>query len=349
MPLCGRLFSRLGLRRRGLCLAMAVVCFHPAFIWMAGGVNNDILCVMLGLYALAATAEWAAAPSVRTIVPVALGVGLSMMAKLSGGLLAPGIAVVFLWRAGQDVRRSRRELGRYIRQFALFAAICVPLALWWQVKNAVLYGTPLTYVPGMSDQSSQYIGQYSVWQRLFGLPAESFRSPFILWEREGAPFNEYSIPLATLKTAVFDETALFSSGTAVGEGSGADSGAALGAAVETTAAACRADSISRMDLAPSRAQSSPIHTGTRTNSHRGISSNLNCFNKYRALPAKAPSTTPPKSQNMGRLHRDDDFSSGSGASFCSGVAAGTGAGVAVGSSVGEGEGEAVGTGLCRGA
>lgn len=216
MPLCGRLFSRLGLRRRGLCLAMAVVCFHPAFIWMAGGVNNDILCVMLSLYALAATAEWAAAPSVRTIVPVALGVGLSMMAKLSGGLLAPGIAVVFLWRAGQDVRCSRRELGRYIRPFALFAAICVPLALWWQVKNAILYGTPLTYVPGMSDQSSQYIGQYSVWQRLFGLPAESFRSPFILWEREGAPFNEYSIPLATLKTAVFDETALFSSGTAVG-------------------------------------------------------------------------------------------------------------------------------------
>ena len=216
MPLAGRLFSRLGLYGRGLCLAMAVVCFHPAFIWMAGGVNNDILCVMLGIAALSTTVKWAQSPSVRTILPVALCVGLSMMAKLSGGLLAPGIAVVFLWRAGRDVLADRRALRGYVRQFALFAVICVPLALWWQVKNAVRYGTPLTYVPGMSSQSSQYVGGYSVWQRLFGLPIESLRSPFLLWAREGGAFNEYSIPLATLKTAVFDETALFSADTTVG-------------------------------------------------------------------------------------------------------------------------------------
>lgn len=216
MPLAGRLFSRLGLNGRGLCLAMAVVCFHPTFIWMAGGVNNDILCVMLGIAALSATVRWAREPSVRTIVPIAFCVGLSMMTKLSGGLLAPGIAVVFLWRAGRDILADRRALTRYVRQFALFAVITVPLALWWQVKNAVRYGVPITYVPGMSSQSSQYIGTYSVWQRLFGLPMESLRSPFLLWAREGGAFNEYSIPLATLKTAVFDENALFSADTAVG-------------------------------------------------------------------------------------------------------------------------------------
>lgn len=212
MLLCGRLFRQLGLSGKPLLLAMSIICFHPTFVLLGGSVNNDILSVMLGLAALVCTIRWYWSPSIRTILPVALTVGASMMTKLSGGLLAPGIAVVFLWRAGKDFLADNKRWRPYFYQFALFAVVCVPLALWWQTRNFILYDTPLAYVPGMSANSSQYIGTYTLWQRLFGMPVESLTNVFEAWKNHGAVYNEYSIPLALFKTAVFDESTFFSSG-----------------------------------------------------------------------------------------------------------------------------------------
>ena len=220
MLLCGRLFYQLGLKGRGLILATAIVCFHPIFVLLGGSVNNDMLSITLGLAALSCTVSWYNAPSLRTILPVALTVGGSMMTKLSGGLLAPGIAVVFLWRAWQDIRTDNTSYKRYIGQFAAFAVVCVPLALWWQTRNLILYGTPPAYVPGLSSQSSQYIGDYSLWQRLFGLPLDSLTNVFEAWESQGAAYNEYSIPLALFKTASFDENTLFAAGVNATESAG---------------------------------------------------------------------------------------------------------------------------------
>ncbi len=220
MLLCGRLFCQLGLKGQGLILATALVCFHPTLILLAGSVNNDMLSITLGLAALSFTVSWYNAPSLRTIMPVALAVGGSMMTKLSGGLLAPGIAVVFLWRAGRDIRADKAQLRVYFRQFAAFAAVCVPLALWWQTRNLILYDTPLAYVPGLSSQSSQYIGDYSPWQRLFGLPLDSLTNVFEAWKSQGAAYNEYSIPLALFKTASFDESTLFAAGVSATETTG---------------------------------------------------------------------------------------------------------------------------------
>ena len=71
MLLCRRLFELLGLRGRGAVAAMGVVCFYPAFILLAGSVNNDILSVTLMLAALVTALQWWQEPTLPRILAVA--------------------------------------------------------------------------------------------------------------------------------------------------------------------------------------------------------------------------------------------------------------------------------------
>lgn len=64
-------------------------------------------------------------------------------------------------------------------QFAIFGVVCVPLGLWWQVYNFILYQMPLSYVPMLSLKDAQYIGDYSIWERLFDPSLEQFKSVFV--------------------------------------------------------------------------------------------------------------------------------------------------------------------------
>lgn len=211
MVIVYRLFRLLKLPDAGLLPVMAIICFHPTFIIMAGSVNNDLLSVTLALYALYAAVRWFQTPSPYHILTVALGVGLSMMTKLSGGLVAPGIALLFLWKWVESYKKKDGSFQRLFGQFVLFAAVCIPLGLWWPVKNALAYHIPITYVPALSENSGQYLGEYSVAQRLFALPKESLSRIFMAWKNNTyhSSYNEYNCLLSLLKTSVFGEFTLF--------------------------------------------------------------------------------------------------------------------------------------------
>jgi hypothetical protein len=134
--------------------------------------------------------------------------GLAMMTKLSAGLLAPAIGLLFVWRwvTAYGTYRFMKLTG----QFALFGSVCVPLALWWQVKNALLYRLPLTFVPALSENSGQYVGDISPLARWFGLEKDCFGQLFVAFQHQGATYNEYNPTLSLLKSALFGEFTLFS-------------------------------------------------------------------------------------------------------------------------------------------
>ena len=210
MLICHRLFKTLGLNKLSLVIPMAIICFHPTLIIMAGSVNNDILSITFALAAILAAVKWYKEPTLPKILLTALLIGCSMMTKLSGALIAPGIAILFLSRFFQDVKADRSNLFKYLKQFVLFAFLCVPLGLWWQVKNAVQFGLPITFVPSLGSNSGQYLGNYSVFQRLLELPKESLQRIFMAWpDSYGSSYSEYNCLLALLKTSVFGEFTLF--------------------------------------------------------------------------------------------------------------------------------------------
>ena len=121
-----------------------------------------------------------------------------MMTKLSVAMVAPAIAVLFAVKFFQS-----RAFKRLIGQFAAFAAVCFPLGLWWGVRNLIRTDTPLTYVPDIGKSNIQYLGDYSVWRRLFDV-----RTPDV-WIARGKSYGydyfDYNIPLTMLKTSVFGE------------------------------------------------------------------------------------------------------------------------------------------------
>ena len=198
-----RILRFVKLKGTPLVISMAILCFHPFFVLMSGFYNNDPLCVLFMLLSMLLALRWYREPTLKRIIPVALCVGLGMMTKLSGWMVAPAIAVLFLYVFVKNIKAWLK----YIGQFAIFGAICAPLGLWWQVRNYILFKVPLTYVPFLNEGDPQYSGNMSLAKRFFdfGNGQLSFVYDAFTDPNFGAPFNEYNPTIGLLKTAVFDE------------------------------------------------------------------------------------------------------------------------------------------------
>ena len=196
-----RIFRWVKLSGLPLIIAMAVMCFHPTFVLMGGFFNNDILCVMLMLLSVMFALRWYREPTLKRIIPIALCIGLGMMTKLNAWMVAPAIAVIFLYVFVKNIKAWKRYLG----QFALFGAICAPLGLWWQVRNLIAFKVPLTYVPYLSEKDVTYCGDMSAAQRLFDFGNGQLSFVYDAYTAYGAPYDEYNPTLGLIKTSLFDE------------------------------------------------------------------------------------------------------------------------------------------------
>ncbi len=196
-----KIFRRLGLKDSGLIVATAVIAFCPTFYIMAGSVNNDVLSIAFILGALYNTICWYKSRKMGRILCIALCVGLGMMTKLSVWMVAPPIAMIFLYVFFNDLRNVKKYLG----QFAAFLGVCVPLGLFWAVRNLVRFGVPLTYIPRLSEHSQQFVGNVPALTRLFGFSPDQFSNVAEQFTMYGGSYNEYNPLVGFFKTSVFDE------------------------------------------------------------------------------------------------------------------------------------------------
>ncbi len=194
-----KIFRQIKLSGTPLIVAMALICFHPTFVIMAGSFNNDILSILFIMLSILWAFKWYNNRTFKNIIVLALCIGLGMMTKLSVWMVAPAVAFLFIYALCKNLK----DWTKYILQFVVFGVICVPLALWWQVRNFLTFGVPLTYVPNLGIDSNQYIGNMSILQRLFDFSKLS--NPFEAFIEQGATYNEYNPTLGLFKTAVFDE------------------------------------------------------------------------------------------------------------------------------------------------
>ena len=186
-----------------LIAAMAIVCFHPTFIIFGGSYNNDMLLMPFVMGAILWGLRWYREPVMRNIIPLALCIGLGMMTKLSGWMAAPAVAFVFIVVL---IRHIKKPL-RYIGQYAVFGVICLPLGIWWQVRNLITSQVPLSYIPNFGEQSFMYSGNLPLTQRLFSFGNGQLDFVYGSITIVDAPYNEYNPTLGLFKTAMFDECA----------------------------------------------------------------------------------------------------------------------------------------------
>ena len=198
-----RVFRLVKLCGNPLIAAMAIVCFHPTIIIFGGSYNNNIQLLTLVMGAILWGLRWYREPVMRNIIPLALCIGLGMMTKLSGWMAAPAVAFVFIVVL---IRHIKKPL-RYIGQYAVFGVICIPLGIWWQVRNLIKFQVPLSYIPNFGEQSFMYSGNLPLTQRLFSFGNGQLDFVYGSITIVDAPYNEYNPTLGLFKTAMFDECA----------------------------------------------------------------------------------------------------------------------------------------------
>lgn len=210
-----KLFCEFKLKGVALYTATAILAFHPTFYILAGSVNNDPLTTLLLFMAVLYTVRWYKNQSVKNTLLLAVSIGGAMLTKLSGAMVAVGtayvmLAVLFDGNTGGFIN----NLKRLWQRFLLFAAVCFPLGLWWPIRCAVKFGMPIGYVPTLGINSSQYLGEYSIWERLTGigswsltnvLPSSGYVTANGAVTDAGAGFFDYGIAPYVVKSALFGE------------------------------------------------------------------------------------------------------------------------------------------------
>lgn len=198
----------------GVVFTMCLSMFLPEFLMLSASVNNDAVSVFFSFLAFYYALLWYRSPKMRYILLTGAGIGLSMMGKLSGGLIAVPVALIFLvklcYQLNEKARSTEESCGReniklphLIGQFLAFAGLTFPLGLWFPLRNLIRWGVPIGYVNTFNMTAQDDVSGYSVLERVL-LPAKglSAQVPFVLFNEDD---KEHQIFLALCKTCLFDE------------------------------------------------------------------------------------------------------------------------------------------------
>lgn len=174
-----QLFKEFKLKGLALYTAFAVIALHPTFFIFAGSVNNDPLTTLFLFLSMLYTVRWYRDKSYKNILILAFTIGFGMMTKLSGAMIAFGTGFVFLYALFTEKTGGLFENFKALwKKFALFAAVCFPLGLWWPIRCMHRFNMPLGYVPALSSQDDMYLGDYSFLERLTGIGSYRITNPY---------------------------------------------------------------------------------------------------------------------------------------------------------------------------
>ena len=162
-----RVLDELKVSFNGKALALTIFALQPTIVMTAGSVNNDGIGLMFQMLATWAVLRWYRTRSYKDIIFLALSIAFGMLSKLSAGLIAFPVAVLFLYVFMREWRENRKfPMSRFI-QYAVFGIVCVPIGLFWVLRCYIRFGMPFTYIAFLPDTSWQYVGMYSAFERLF--------------------------------------------------------------------------------------------------------------------------------------------------------------------------------------
>ena len=162
-----RILDELEVPKSGKAFALLIFAFQPTLIMTAGSVNNDGIGLMFQILAVWFTVRWYKTRAYKDIFAIALSVAIGMLSKLSAGLVAFPIAVLFLYVFIADWHKEKTFPLKRFFQYVVFGCICVPLGLLWVIRCYVKYKMPPTYIAFLPETSAQYVGDFSRFERLF--------------------------------------------------------------------------------------------------------------------------------------------------------------------------------------
>lgn len=184
-----------------LIAGLSIIAFHPTFIIMSGSINNDILSITFMMASVLNTLYYYKNPTYGNILKVAVCVGCAMMSKLSGWMVAPAIAFIFII----VLIKKRKNILHMLSQWIVFGLVCAPLALWWQIRNLINYNIPINYVWQVSPDVAMNVESKGLFTRFFDFSSFQFNSVYDQYGWYNCPYYEYNPTIGLFKTSLFDE------------------------------------------------------------------------------------------------------------------------------------------------
>ena len=191
-----RIMDEVKISRRYQIVGMVGTACYPNLIFMGGRVNNDALVTMFMLLSVYFAIRWYYNERLKDIVGIALSIGLGMMTKISCGTVAVLIGPIMLYKVYIGIKNKKAI--SVIRQLIIFAIICFPLALWYPVRNYVLFNQGLNYVTIPGIPRTDIIHSFA--SRLLAVPIfQLFKQPYLSIN------NDYNVFLIMIRTSLFGE------------------------------------------------------------------------------------------------------------------------------------------------
>lgn len=195
-----KLLKKFKLTGFALFLPYALLCFHPSFVMLSGSINNDALCLLLTMITAYIALLWYEKPDLKRICLLALVFAATVLTKMSGLLLAPAVAFLFLAR----LWKKRTQWKQYFIQFIIFGVICIPLALSFSMRNLILWHVNPFFTLDLGEY--MYTGN-NLLERVFMIHKEQLASPFVIYNV--TPSNGLSVDrniiLYILKTSLYGD------------------------------------------------------------------------------------------------------------------------------------------------
>ena len=193
--------KKLDIPHRVHIVAVALAAFYPVQILAAGRLNNDTLVATFMVLSLYFTAAWHKERKISNMIGIALSIGFGMMTKINCGMVALITGPVMLYHLICAIReKDNAQIKKLVIQFAVFALICFPLALWYPIRNYIKFGQTLTYICYVAEGSGVYRGYLPWTERWLTLPFTKFiENPYMNMA------SDASIPMSIIKTGVHGE------------------------------------------------------------------------------------------------------------------------------------------------
>ncbi len=153
-----------------LAYGMALFCFYPRMMVLAGSVNNDILALLLLMTTIWRVLSWIRNKTYGNAALMALSLGLSMITKLNTAISVFSIGLVMVVYLVKVIKDGNLvEIRKTILQYVLFAVISIPIGLSYILRNLILFGKK-PGLPTQGEGSPMYFGDYPVWS-IIGIPS----------------------------------------------------------------------------------------------------------------------------------------------------------------------------------
>ena len=158
-----------GVSRKIIVYCSALLAFSPIFSILAGSINNDTLSILLFMLAFYYLLKWNSLPCYKYAIISGIFAGLGMMTKFSVAVICVVSAITVLIK---NIFSKKLKFKNLLGQSISYLSFALPLGLWFQIRNMILFNQPLGYVAPISTDSALFIGDISIIKRLF-LPFSS--------------------------------------------------------------------------------------------------------------------------------------------------------------------------------